>query len=218
MIDTVRRRTGAPLAPVTDPDAALVARLRTGDEDAYAAIVRRYHGALVRVASAHVRSAALAEEIAQDAWLAVLNGLARFEGRSSFRTWLFTIAANLAKTRGTREARSLPFSALAREEGERERPVEADRFLADGHWGDAPAAWRDPEARLCDGETLAQIERAIAALPEAQRTVITLRDVRGVDADEVCALLGISDGNQRVLLHRARAKVRRALESVLAAE
>jgi RNA polymerase sigma-70 factor, ECF subfamily len=203
-------------ACVPDRDAALVAQLRAGDEAAYVEIVRRYHGALVRVASAHVRTAALAEEIAQDAWVAVLNGLARFEGRSSFRTWLFTITANLAKTRGTREARSLPFSALARQEEDRERPVEADRFLEDGHWGDAPAEGRDTETRLQSGETLAQIERAIAELPEAQRTVITMRDVRGASADEVCALLGISEGNQRVLLHRARAKVRRALEDLFA--
>lgn len=212
------RRAERIATPCIDRDAELVARLRAGDEAAYTEIVRRYHGALVRVASAHVRSAALAEEIAQDAWVAVLNGLARFEGRSSFRTWLFTIAANLAKTRGTREARTVPFSALAREEGENERPVEADRFKDDGHWGDAPAEWRSPEARLQGGETLALIERAIAELPEAQRTVITLRDVRGLDADEVCELLGLSDGNQRVLLHRARAKVRRMLEGVLAAE
>jgi len=206
-----------PLARPLDRDAELVARLRTGDEAAYAEVVRRYHGALVRVASAHVRGSALAEEIAQDTWVAVLNGLGRFEGRSSFRTWLFTIAANLAKTRGAREARSLPFSALAREEGESERPVEADRFLEDGHWGDAPAEWRSPEERLGSGEMVALVERAIAELPEAQRTVITLRDVRGLDAEEVCALLGISDGNQRVLLHRARAKVRRALGGALAA-
>jgi RNA polymerase sigma-70 factor, ECF subfamily len=210
------RQAGRIATPCIDRDAELVARLRAGDEAAYAEIVRRYHGALVRVASAHVRSAAVAEEIAQDAWVAVLNGLARFEGRSSFRTWLFTIVANLAKTRGAREARTVPFSSLAREESEQERPVEADRFLEDGHWGDAPAEWRNPEARLCDGETLAQIERAIAELPEAQRTVITLRDVRGLDSDEVCKLLGISDGNQRVLLHRARAKVRRALEATMA--
>jgi RNA polymerase sigma-70 factor (ECF subfamily) len=207
-----------PTACANDRDAELVARLRAGDEAAYAEIVRRYHGALVRVASAHVRSAAIAEEIAQDAWLGVLNGLARFEGRSSFRTWLFTIAANLAKTRGAREARSVPFSALARKESESEQPVEADRFLEDGHWAAAPSEWRDPEARLCSGETVAQIERAIAELPEVQRAVITLRDVRGLDAREVCELLGISDGNQRVLLHRARAKVRRALDAALSAE
>ena len=220
MTDAARASTSlatAPHAPrAADPDAALLADLRAGSEAAYTAIVRRYHGALVRVAAAHVRSAALAEEIAQDAWVAVLNGLGRFEGRSSFRTWLFTITANLAKTRGAREARCLPFSALAREESESERPVEAERFLPDGHWGDAPAEWRDPEARLGDGEMLEHVERAIAALPEAQRTVITLRDVRGLDAGEVCVLLGLSDGNQRVLLHRARAKVRRALEGVLA--
>ena len=207
-----------PAERAPDRDAALLALLRAGDEAAYTEIVRRYHGSLVRVASAHVRSAALAEEIAQEAWLAVLNGLARFEGRSSFRTWLFTIVANLAKTRGAREARTVPFSALAREEGEQERPVEDGRFLEDGHWATAPAEWRDPGARLHSEQTLAQIERAIAQLPEAQRTVITLRDVRGLDAEEVCELLGISDGNQRVLLHRARAKVRRALEGVLAPE
>jgi RNA polymerase sigma-70 factor (ECF subfamily) len=204
------------LAP--DRDADLLARLRAGDEAAYTEIVRRHHASLVRVAAAHVRSAALAEEIAQDTWLAVLNGIARFEGRSSFRTWLFTIAANLAKTRGAREARSLPFSALAREETESERPVEDGRFQSDGHWSEPPADWRDPEHRLSSSETLDQIERAIAELPEAQRTVITLRDVRGLDADEVCAVLGISDGNQRVLLHRARAKVRRSLEATMAAE
>ncbi|MFI5316961.1 MAG: RNA polymerase sigma factor [Myxococcota bacterium] len=205
------------LACAIDRDAQLVVRLRAGDEAAYAEIVRRYHGSLVRVASAHVRSVAVAEEIAQDTWLAVLNGLARFEGRSSFRTWLFTIAANLAKTRGAREARSVPFSALGRVDGDNEQPVEADRFLADGHWAAPPVDWRDPEARLHDSETLAQIERAIAQLPEAQRTVITLRDVRGLDSSEVCELLGITDGNQRVLLHRARAKVRRALDAVLSA-
>ena len=199
-----------------DRDADVVARLRSGDEAAYVEIVRRYHGAIVRVASAHVRSAALAEEVAQDAWLAVLKGLSRFEGRSSFRTWLFTIAANLAKSRGARESRILPFSALAREESEGEAPVEAGRFREDGHWSDAPASWRDPEARLCGSETLAQIEREIAKLPEAQRTVITLRDVRGLDAAEVCEMLDLSEGNQRVLLHRARAKVRRALEGMLA--
>ncbi len=211
------RLTAHPLDAPREPDrdAELVTRLRTGDEAAYVEIVRRYHGSLVRVASAHVRSSALAEEIAQDAWVAVLNGLARFEGRSSFRTWLFTIAANLAKTRGTREARSMPFSALARDESDSERPVEEGRFQRDGHWAEPPAEWRDPERRLDSSETLAQIERAIAELPEAQRAVITLRDVRGLEAEEVCEMLGISDGNQRVLLHRARAKVRKSLEANL---
>jgi RNA polymerase sigma-70 factor, ECF subfamily len=209
----VLARQAAPAAPPrVDRDAALVIRLREGDEAAYTEVVRRYHGSLVRVASAHVRSAGLAEEIAQETWLAVLSGIDRFEGRSSFRTWLFTITANLAKTRGTRESRSIPFSALARDEADSERPVEAGRFRPDGHWSDPPKEWHDPEARLSSSETLAQIEAAIARLPEAQRTVITLRDVRGLDSDEVCKLLGISDGNQRVLLHRARAKVRKMLE------
>lgn len=198
-----------------DADAALVARLRAGDEAAYTEIVRRYHGALVRVAAAHVRSAGLAEEVAQDAWLAVLNGLERFEGRSSFRTWLFTIAANVAKTRGKREARVLPFSALAREEEERELPVESGSFLPDGHWASPPGDWGSAEQMLQSNQTLDQIQAAIEKLPEVQRTVITLRDVRGLDADEVCRLLEISEVNQRVLLHRARAKVRKALEQTL---
>jgi RNA polymerase sigma-70 factor (ECF subfamily) len=202
-------------APRCDVDAALVARLRAGDEAAYGEIVRRYHPALVRVASAHVRSASVAEEVAQDAWLAVLNGLERFEGRSSFRTWLFTICANVAKTRGKREARVLPFSALAREEEERDLPVEAGNFLEDGHWAQPPTPWRDPERALHGGRMLERIQAAIEKLPEVQRTVITLRDVRGLDSSEVCALLEISEANQRVLLHRARAKVRKALETEL---
>jgi RNA polymerase sigma-70 factor (ECF subfamily) len=198
-----------------DADAALVARLRAGDEAAYTEIVRRYHPALVRVAAAHVRSGGLAEEVAQDAWLAVLNGLERFEGRSSFRTWLFTIAANVAKTRGKREARILPFSALAHDEEERELPVEAGNFLPDGHWASPPAEWGDAEQRLSSSQTLDQIQAAIEKLPEVQRTVLTLRDVRGLDADEVCRLLEISEVNQRVLLHRARAKLRKALAGTL---
>jgi len=198
-----------------DADAALVARLREGDEAAYTEIVRRYHGALVRVASAHVRSTSLAEEVAQEAWLAVLTGLERFEGRSSFRTWLFTIAANVAKTRGKREARVLPFSALAREEEGQELPVESGNFLPDGHWTNPPGDWGSAEQRLQSHETLDRIQAAIEKLPEVQRTVITLRDVRGLDSDEVCSLLGISEVNQRVLLHRARAKVRKTLAETL---
>jgi RNA polymerase sigma-70 factor (ECF subfamily) len=199
----------------SDADAPLLARLRAGDEAAYAEIVRRYHPALVRVAAAHVRSASLAEEVAQDAWLAVLNGLERFEERSSFRTWLFTIVANLAKTRGRRESRSVPFSALARDEQDGEQAFDPSQFLANGHWAEHPLEWRDPEQRLQSSETLELVEAAIEKLPEVQRTVITLRDVRGFDSAEVCRLLGLSEANQRVLLHRARAKVRRALEATL---
>lgn len=208
-------QTLEPRSLASDADAALVARLRLGDEAAYTEIVRRHHAALIRVAAAHVRSPSQAEEIAQDAWLAVLNGLERFEGRSSFRTWLFTIAANLAKTRGKRESRVLPFSALAREEEDREEAFDPTQFLADGHWAQHPAEWRDPEQRLRTCETLALVEAAIEKLPEAQRTVITLRDVRGLDSAEVCRLLDLSEGNQRVLLHRARTKVRKVLETTL---
>ncbi len=198
-----------------DRDAGLICALREGDERAFSELVRRYHGAMLRVASAHVRSNAIAEEVVQDAWLAVIEGLARFEGRSSFRTWLFTIVSNRAKTRGVREARSLPFSALAREDDDDARTVDADRFDGDGHWREPPAEWRDPEQRLRSLEGFALARKAIESLPEAQRAVITLRDVEGLSSEEVCAALGLSDGNQRVLLHRARAKVRRALEAHL---
>ncbi len=206
----------APHARSIDTDASILARLRAGDEAAYTEIVRRYHPSLVRVASAHVRSASVAEEVAQDAWLAVLNGLERFEERSSFRTWLFTIVANLAKTRGKREARTTPFSALARDEEDGEQPFDPTQFLADGHWAEHPREWRDPEQHLNSSETIELVEAAIEKLPEVQRTVITLRDVRGFDSSEVCRMLNLSEVNQRVLLHRARAKVRRALEAMLA--
>jgi RNA polymerase sigma-70 factor (ECF subfamily) len=198
-----------------DRDAALLCALRSGDESAFQALVRRYHGAMLRVAASHVRSSAVAEEVVQDAWLAVVEGLSRFEGRSSFRTWLFTIVANRAKTRGVREARTVPFSALARDDGEGDTTVDADRFGEDGHWTEPPAEWRDPEQRLRSLEGFALAKKAIEALPAAQRAVITLRDVEGLSSEEVCTALDLSDGNQRVLLHRARAKVRAALESQL---
>jgi RNA polymerase sigma-70 factor (ECF subfamily) len=208
--------------PTTPDERGLVQQLRDGDESAFRELVRRYSPAMLRVAMMYVSSHAVAEEVVQEAWLGVIAGIDRFEGRSSLRTWIFRILANTAKTRGQREGRSVPFSSLAGpEEGDDAPAVPADRFLgADhrwaGHWASTPRNLGDvPEAELLGVEARERIAAAIATLPENQRAVITLRDVDGFDAAEASEILGISDGNQRVLLHRARAKVRAALEDYL---
>ena len=204
-----------------DDERALVAALRRGDESAFVALVGLYGGPLLRLASTFVRDRAVAEEVVQETWLAVLNGIDRFEGRSSLKTWIFQILSNRAKTRAMRERRSAPFSALAADGEDDEAAVGADRFRGDGHrwvghWAAAPSDWRRvPEERLLAKETLACVQDAIAALPPRQADVLVLRDVEGWAPDEVCATLGISDGNQRILLHRARSKVRAALEHYL---
>jgi RNA polymerase sigma-70 factor, ECF subfamily len=200
-------------------EAAVIAALRAGDENVFAALMREYNGMLLRVAQIYVASRAVAEDVVQETWIAVLNGIDRFEGRSSLKTWIFRILTNIAKTRGQREGRSVPFSALERPEAVPEAAVDADRFLtADherwpGHWAAKPEPF--PEEKLLAGETLAIVERAIEELPPAQRAVISLRDVQGWSAEETCNALGVSETNQRVLLHRARSKVRRALEDYL---
>jgi RNA polymerase sigma-70 factor (ECF subfamily) len=169
----------------------------------------------------YVSTRAVAEEVVQEAWLGVLRGLGRFEGRSSLKTWIFRILTNTAKTRGEREGRTVPFSALAGEEVDADDPaVDADRFRKEGrwtgHWSEPPADWAQlPEARLLGDEARAVIDQAVASLPPAQATVIRLRDIEGFDAEDVCNVLEISETNQRVLLHRARSKVRRALEDYL---
>ena len=194
-------------------DAVLVERLRAHDEAAFMELVERYHGALVRLARSFVPSQAVAEDVAQETWLGVLNGIDRFEGRSSLKTWIFRILVNRAKTRGQRESRSVPFSSLEGAEGG--PTVDPDRF-AEGAWSSPPRRWEgEPVDRLLAGEARGVIDAAIAELPPAQRRVITLRDVEGLDAGETSALLELTDGNQRVLLHRARAKVRQALEDYL---
>ena len=205
-------------------DRRLVEGLREGDEAVYEELLRRWHPAMLRVARLYVRDRAVAEEVVQETWLAVLQGIDRFEGRSSLKTWVFRILTNRAKTRGGREARSIPFSSLAGADEAGEPAVPEDRF----HNADdprAPHAWaapphslaRVPEERLATRETLDCIRAAIAELPEAQRTVIALRDIDGWSAAEVCAALEITDANQRVLLHRARSKVRTACEAQLEA-
>jgi len=204
-------------------EASLVAALRRRDERAFLALVTRYNPALLRLAQVYCGSRAVAEEVVQETWLGVLQGIDRFEQRSSFRTWLYRILVNRAKTHGVREGRQVPFSAP---EGDAaERAVPAERFrpatdpVAPGHWAVPPRAWGgSPAGQLETKETLAVIMKAIAALPPGQRDVITLRDVEGLSGAEVCNILGLSDTNQRVLLHRARSRVRAALEHYLEPE
>jgi RNA polymerase sigma-70 factor, ECF subfamily len=201
----------------------LVAALRRGDERVFAVLVDEYGPGMLRVAQMYVSSRAVAEEVVQEAWLGVIGGIGRFEGRASLKTWIFRIVTNIAKTRGEREGRSLPFSAVAGRDGESDAAVDPDRFLDAGrwagHWTSTPSRWSElPEERLVGGETVGIVERAIAALPEVQRTVITLRDVDGWSSDEVRNALDLSETNQRVILHRARSKVRRALEEYLDGE
>ena len=199
-------------------DAARIEALRAGDERAFAALVEEQSPRMLRMARAYVRDAGAAEDVVQEAWLAALKGLDRFEGRSSLATWLLGIVINLARTRARRDARALPFSSVGPEQDDgwpaigeaRFRPA-GDRWA--GHWAIAPAPW--PEEALERAETARLIESAIAALPEQQRAVITLRDVIGAPAEEVRNALGITDTNQRVLLHRARTKVRAAIEAEL---
>jgi RNA polymerase sigma-70 factor, ECF subfamily len=196
--------------------------LRHGDEHVFRQLVAQYHGAMVRIAQMFVDDHVVAEEVAQEAWLGVLRGLDRFEGRSTIKTWLFTIVSNLAKTRGKREKRSVPFSFFEYYEQDTDQPaVPQDRFLpADDpyafHWARKPAPWNtDPILQALNSEMMDYLQLAVDALPEQQRVVITLRDIQGWTAEEVCNALDIAETNQRVLLHRARSKVRRALEEYL---
>jgi RNA polymerase sigma-70 factor, ECF subfamily len=199
-------------------DAGLVEGLRAGDEEAFRALLRMYGSSMLGVARMYVSNRAAAEDVVQEALLGVLRGVGRFEGRSSLKTWLFSIVVNTAKTRGVRESRSVPFSSLGDESGD---TVSPDRFLSDsdrfpGHWAVPPSSWAGiPDERLVADETMTVLRREIDRLPDAQRTVITLRDVEGFGAEEVCNALDLTETNQRVLLHRARAKVRAALEEYL---
>lgn len=200
-------------------EAQLLEALRAGDEAAFAQLVREYQASLVRVARMYVSTQAAAEEVAAETWLGVLKGLDRFEGRSSLKTWIFRILTNIAKTRAQRDGRTLPFSALEDPGRVPEAALDADRFLGPehprwpGHWAVRPEPW--PEDALVAAETRALVAEAIEALPPTQRAVISLRDVEGWSSEEVRNALEISETNQRVLLHRARSKVRRALESYL---
>jgi RNA polymerase sigma-70 factor (ECF subfamily) len=204
---------------VQPTDEQLVAALRAGDEDAFRTVVRDWHSSLLRVARIFVPSQALAEEVVQETWVRVLGALDRFEGRSSLKTWVFRILVNTAKTRAQREGRTIPFSALQDVSRVPEASVEPERFLPDdharypGHWAAAPSEL--PEDRLLAAETRDVIAAALEDLPASQRAVVSLRDVEGWSSDEVRNALDISEVNQRVLLHRGRAKVRAALEGYL---
>jgi RNA polymerase sigma-70 factor (ECF subfamily) len=200
-------------------DLLLIEQLRNGNEAAFVSLVDRYATAMLRLAMVYVKTWMVAEEVVQETWMAVLEGLNRFEGRSSLKTWIFHILTNCAKTRAQREGRSIPFSSLPDIDTDHaEAAVELDRFLpADhqwaGHWVSFPSNWEEmPEERLLSQETRACLDRAIEALPPSQREIILLRDIEGWTSDETCCVLGISEGNQRVLLHRARSKVRGVLE------
>jgi len=204
---------------VTD-DADLLAALRRGDEAAFADVVDRWSPAMLRLARLHVPSHGVAEEVVQETWLAVVRGLERFEGRASLRSWVFSILLNRARSLGTRERRVLPFASLRERWSDRDDPgVPPERFQGPhddrpGWWAVPPARW-DPHAQLETAEAIAALQTAIAALPARQREALVLRDVLGLSPEEAASVLGVSDGNQRVLLHRARSRVRTALEDVL---
>jgi RNA polymerase sigma-70 factor (ECF subfamily) len=215
---SLRRHPAAPAARPAGPgEAALLARLRAGDEAAFAEVVAMYDRQLRRLARTFVRTDALADDVVQDTWVAFLTGLDRFEGRSSLKTWLFRILVNRARTRAVREARQVPFASLAPADEGDVPAVDPARFR-DGAWAAPPESFDEaagPERRLLAGELRERLNAVVDELPEQQRTVILLRDFAGLDGPEVAEALGISEGNQRVILHRARSRVRSRLEEYL---
>jgi RNA polymerase sigma-70 factor (ECF subfamily) len=191
---------------VSDDDE-LLPRLRAGDEAAFVALVDRYHAPMVRFAATFVSNRAVAEEVVQESWLGVVRGIDKFEGRSSLRTWLFTIVANRARRAGTRERRETP--AEIRDEA----VVPEGRFGRRGEWTAPPVPWvEDAVERIAAGQVLERLRDCFAALPDAQRQAVLLRDLEGLPSSEVCAVLGITEGNLRVLLHRGRARLRNMAE------
>lgn len=196
-----------------DDDAELVDRLRAGDEAAFVMLVERFHAPLLRLASTFVPSRTVAEEVVQDTWLGVVRGVHRFEGRSSFKTWLFRILVNRARSTGVRERRHISVDP------EWGPAVPPERFGPGGQWSDPPVPWTDDaEDRIVAKETVGRITAHLSELPEAQRQVVALRDFEGLPAPEVCELLGLTEANQRVLLHRGRSKLRSLLESELSGD
>jgi len=192
-----------------DSDPDLLARVRAGDEAAFVTLVDRYHGSMLRVARNYVPSQAVAEEAVQDTWMGVVRGLDRFEGRSSFKTWLFRILINRARTAGEGEPRSQPL-------GDVEPAVDASRFTASGAWAEPLEAWvTNADDRLVADTWTDALRTALDRLPPRQREVVVLHDVEGLPSEDVCSLLGVSEGNQRVLLHRGRSRLRSLLESEL---
>jgi RNA polymerase sigma-70 factor, ECF subfamily len=203
-------------ATVTASDEQTVAALRAGDERAFRELFTRTYPMMKRVARSYVASDAVAEEVVQDAWMAIMTGIDRFQGRSALGTWIFSILTNQAKTHSARERRAVPFSSVA--SGDAEKPVvDPDRFQKDddawpGHWATPPRPWQKPERRLLSLETREHLKAALAELPGRQQLIVGLRDIDGHSAQEVCDLLGLSPENQRVLLHRGRSRLRAVLE------
>lgn len=199
------------------PDLDQVRRILAGDAAAFSELVKAQQGILLRLARGYVRTPASAEEVVQETWLAVLEGLSKFEGRSSLRTWITHILMNKARTRATREGRSIPMSSLVSEE-EAGSGLDESRFTPGGSWSSPPTSWGSqdtPEGLLLNAETRTHLESAIDELPPVQRSVLTMRDLGGMSAEEVCNVLELSETNQRVLLHRARTRVRAYLEEHL---
>jgi RNA polymerase sigma-70 factor, ECF subfamily len=195
-----------PTLRAVDSDVEMVARLRDGDEEAFVTLVSRYQQPMLRLARSFVPSQAVAEEAVQDTWLGLVRGIENFEGRSSFKTWLFRILVNRARSAGTKEHAAAPTEGL--------RAVDPSRFNAEGQWADPVDRWIEESEHRLDAAAWSPILRsALENLPPRQRQVVLLRDVEGLSHDEACAVLGISVGNQRVLLHRARSQLRGVLEA-----
>jgi RNA polymerase sigma-70 factor (ECF subfamily) len=199
-------------------DPAFLERLRAGDDRAYRQLIRRFHASLVSVANSIIGSRAQAEEVVQDAWLAVFNSISKFEGRSSLATWLFSIVLNRARTRVSRESRLVGLPGILDGVQGTERAVDVTEFQTDGHWNEAPRLWDElnPERVVSGKQLWAHVQDAIERLPAGQRAVIVLRDMEGHDAETACALLNISAENQRVLLHRARGRIRKTIDTLVA--
>jgi len=211
----------SPGSSLSQEERSLIGRLRTGDEGAFDVLVNKHHSGLIRMALGHVADREVAEEVVQDTWMAVIEGLARFEGRSSLRTWIFGILIHKAKDRGVREKRHTTFSAFESHNDDDDEPVDPSRFQQSGewagHWAFPPQPWDDqtPETLLASQQAVNAMNKAIESLPTTLKEVLILRDVEGVDAKEACEILKITETNLYVRLHRARERVRVAVESFL---
>jgi RNA polymerase sigma-70 factor, ECF subfamily len=215
----MRPEPAVPSARAAFSDQQTLVALRAGDERAFRDLFARSYPMMKRVARSYVASDAVAEEIVQETWMAIVTGLDRFEGRSALGTWIFSILTNQAKTHSAREKRTVPLSSVVPSDAE-EPAVDPDRFQQDddawpGHWATPPRPWQKPERRLLSLEARDRLKAALAQLPDRQRMIVGLRDVEGHSAQEVCDLLGLSQENQRVLLHRGRSRLRAVLEEYL---
>jgi RNA polymerase sigma-70 factor, ECF subfamily len=199
-----------------DRDENIVERLRRGDENAFRMLVRKYHASMVNFAQAFLRDRSAAEEAVQDTWIAVMSGVASFEGRSSLKSWIFAIVANKARTKARRDGRMIPFADFGAPD---EPEVDLERFTPEGSWTSPPGDWPaiSPERIVAGRQLFAHVMTILDTLPAAQRLVVALRDIEGMDASDVCAVLNITEANQRVLLHRGRSHIRQAIEDLLAA-